>query len=113
MKEEEYDYLSNSQLMEAQPLPAGRPNAFPHRVRHVYLEEENVYGRFVPYLLLKDQLETQKDTSGVTALVHMCSHNSPYLPLYLSTLKQGEPILNEPTTQGHSPMDVAGMYCKK
>ena len=24
------------------------------KVRHVYLEEENIYGRFVPYLLLKD-----------------------------------------------------------
>jgi len=43
----------------------------------------------------------------------MCSHNSPYLPLYLSTLKQDDPILNRPTNLGHTPLDVAGMYCRK
>ena len=43
----------------------------------------------------------------------MCSHNSPYLPLYLSTLKKNDPILNRPTNLGHTPLDVAGMYCKR
>jgi hypothetical protein len=85
----------------------------PQRVRHVYLEEENVYGRFVPFLLLKDKLHSQIDSSGSSALVHMCSHNSPYLPLYLSTLKYGDPILNRATNMGHTPLDVAGMYCKR
>lgn len=89
------------------------PQQEPQRVRHVYLEEENVYGRFVPFLLLKDKLHSQIDSSGSSALVHMCSHNSPYLPLYLSTLKQGDPILDRPTNMGHTPLDVAGMYCKR
>ena len=43
----------------------------------------------------------------------MCSHNSPYLPLYLSTLKQDDPLLNRATNLGHTPLDVAGMYCRK
>lgn len=43
----------------------------------------------------------------------MCSHNSPYLPLYLSTLPQGDPILNKATNLGHAPLDIAGMYCKR
>jgi hypothetical protein len=43
----------------------------------------------------------------------MCSHNSPYIPLYLSTLAQGDPILNRPTNLGHAPLDIAGMYCRK
>jgi hypothetical protein len=81
--------------------------------RHIYLEEENVYGRFVPYLLLMDQLHSQIDSSGNSALNHMCSHNSAYLPLYLSTLKKGDPILNRPSNLGHTPMDVAGLYCRR
>jgi len=43
----------------------------------------------------------------------MCSHNSPYLPLYLSTLNQNDPILNKATPAGHAPLDVAGLYCRK
>ena len=43
----------------------------------------------------------------------MCSHNSPYIPLYLSTLKHGDPVLNRATPLGHTPMDIAGMYCRK
>lgn len=43
----------------------------------------------------------------------MCSHNSEYLPLYLSTLKKGDPILNLKSKLGHSPLDVAGIYCRK
>jgi hypothetical protein len=43
----------------------------------------------------------------------MCSHNSHYLPLYLSTLKLDDPILNRPTNIGHTPLDVAGMYCRR
>ena len=65
----------------------------------------------MPYLLLKDQLESEMDSSGNTALHHMCSHNSPYLPLYLSTLPKGDPILNRKSKMGHSPLDVAGLYC--
>lgn len=72
-----------------------------------------MYGRFEAFLLLKDKLHSQIDSSGTSALVHMCSHNSPYLPLYLSTLKQGDPILNRPTNIGHKPLDVAGIYCKR
>ena len=82
-------------------------------MRHVYLEEENAYGRFVPFLLLKDKLHSQIDTSGTSALAHMCSHNSPYLPLYLSTVKQNDPILNRATNLGHTPLDIAGMYCRR
>jgi ankyrin repeat protein len=121
-REEEKDELNVSSaniavapvLAAAEPMPAvalAQPQ--PERVRHVYLEEENVYGRFVPFLLLKDKLHSQIDSSGSSALVHMCSHNSPYIPLYLSTLKHGDPILNRPTNLGHTPLDVAGMYCKK
>ena len=43
----------------------------------------------------------------------MCSHNSPYLPLYLSTLKNDDPILNRATNIGHTPLDIAGMYCRR
>lgn len=86
---------------------------YQNRVRHIYLEEENVYGRFSAFLLLKDKLHSQIDSSGTSALAHMCSHNSPYIPLYLSTLKYGDPILNRPTNLGHTPLDIAGMYCKK
>ena len=67
----------------------------------------------MPFLLLKDKLHSQIDSTGTSALVHMCSHNSPYLPLYLSTLKQGDPLLDRPTNLGHTPLDVAGMYCRK
>lgn len=85
----------------------------PPRIRHVYLEEENTYGRFVPFLLLKDELHSQIDSSGNSVLHHMCSHNSPYLPLYLSTLKHGDPILNRASKLGHTPLDVAGLYCRR
>ena len=67
----------------------------------------------MPYLLLKDQLTSEIDGSGNTALHHMCSHNSPYLPLYLSTLPYGAPILNRKSKLGHTPLDVAGLYCPK
>jgi len=77
----------------------------------MYIEEENIYGRFIPYLLLKDKLHSQIDSSGNTALNHMCSHNSPYLPLYLSTLPQDDPILNRANKSGHTPLDIAGLYC--
>ena len=63
--------------------------------------------------MLKDKLHSQIDTSGTSALAHMCSHNSPYLPLYLSTLKKGDPIINRPTNMGHTPLDIAGMYCRR
>lgn len=53
------------------------------------------------------------DSSGTTALAHMCSHNSPYIPLYLDTLQHGDPILNKATNLGHTPLDIAGMYCKR
>ena len=43
----------------------------------------------------------------------MCSHNSPYLPLYLSSLNKNDPILNKATPIGHTPLDVAGLYCRK
>ena len=43
----------------------------------------------------------------------MCSHNSPYLPLYLSTLSQDDPILNRPNKNGHTPLDIAGLYCDR
>lgn len=42
----------------------------------------------------------------------MCSHNSEYLPLYLSDLKNHDPILNRPSKVGHTPLDVAGIYCR-
>ena len=60
-----------------------------------------------------DHLDSQIDSSGNSALNHMCSHNSPYLPLYLSTLKKNDPILNRPSNMGHTPLDVAGLYCRK
>jgi hypothetical protein len=72
-----------------------------------------VYGRFDAFLLLKDRLKSQVDSSGTSALAHMCSHNSPYLPLYLSTLPHGDPLLNRTTNLGHSPLDIAGMYCRR
>jgi hypothetical protein len=53
------------------------------------------------------------DSSGHTALHHMCSHNSEFLPLYLSTIKKHDPILNRPTKLGHTPLDIAGIYCRK
>lgn len=53
------------------------------------------------------------DNSGHTALHHMCSHNSEYIPLYLSTLQKNDPILNEKSKLGHAPLDVAGIYCRK
>jgi len=53
------------------------------------------------------------DSSGNSALHHMCSHNSPYLPLYLSTIKPNDPILNRKSNMGHTPLDVAGLYCQK
>lgn len=31
---------------------------FENRLRHVYLEEENVYGRFAAFILLKDKLKS-------------------------------------------------------
>lgn len=82
-------------------------------MRHIYLEEENIYGRFVPYLLLKDQLESEVDSSGNTALHHMCSHNSPYIPLFLNSIPDGDPILNKKSKLNHAPLDVAGLYCSK
>ena len=82
-------------------------------VKHIYIEEENIYGRFVPYLLLKDQLHSEIDSSGNTALNHMCSRNSPYLPLYLSSLNEGDPILNRTNKMGHTPLAVAGLFCDK
>lgn len=72
-----------------------------------------MYGRFVPYLLLQDQLESEVDSSGNTVLHHLCSYNSPYLPLFLSTLTQGASILNRKNKLGHVPLDVAGLYCDK
>ena len=62
---------------------------------------------------MKDKLHSQVDSTGTTALAHMCSHNSPYIPLYLSSLKHGDPILNRATSLGHTPIDIAGMYCRK
>lgn len=39
--------------------PAQQPqHGFENRLRHVYLEEENVYGRFAAFLLLKDKLKS-------------------------------------------------------
>ena len=67
----------------------------------------------MPFLLLKDKLHSQIDSSGTSALAHMCSHNSPYLPLYLSTLKHGDPILSRPNNTDHTPLDIAGMYCRR
>ena len=72
-----------------------------------------MYGPFTAFLLLKDKLKSQVDSSGTTALAHMCSHNSPYIPLYLDTLAHGDPILNKATNLGHTPLDIAGMYCKR
>lgn len=43
----------------------------------------------------------------------MCSHNSPYIPLLLSSINQGDPILNRKSKLGHTPLDVAGLYCSK
>lgn len=98
--------------LQSQPVAAPQ-HSFENRLRHVYLQEENVYGRFSAFLLLKDKLKSQVDSSGTSALAHMCSHNSPYLPLYLSTLQHGDPILNKTTNLGHAPLDIAGMYCKR
>jgi ankyrin repeat protein len=63
--------------------------------------------------MLKDKLKSEVDSTGASALAHMCSHNSPYIPLYLSTLNYGDPILNRATSLGHTPLDIAGMYCKR
>lgn len=43
----------------------------------------------------------------------MCSHNSAYIPLFLSTLPHDDPILNRRSKLGHTPVDVAGLYCNK
>lgn len=67
----------------------------------------------MPFLLLKDKLKSQMDSTGHTALHHMCSHNSDYLPLYLTTVKKHDPILNRPTKLGHTPLDIAGIYCRR
>lgn len=64
-------------------------------------------------MLLKDQLESEYDSSGNTALHHMCSHNSPYLPLFLSSIPDNDPILNKRSKLGHTPLDVAGLYCSR
>jgi len=64
-------------------------------------------------LLLKNKLKSDVDSTGNTVLHHMCSHDSPYLPLYLSTIENGDPILNQPSKMGHKPLDVAGIYCRK
>lgn len=37
---------------------APQHNGFENRLRHVYLEEENVYGRFAAFILLKDKLKS-------------------------------------------------------
>lgn len=43
----------------------------------------------------------------------MCSHNSAYIPLFLSTISNNDPILNRKSKLGHTPLDVAGLYCSK
>ena len=43
----------------------------------------------------------------------MCSHNSPYLPLFLSSIPDNDPILNKKSKLGHTPLDVAGLYCSR
>ena len=116
--EQEVDELNHSSVnivrsLESERQPNNNRPIQENRIKHIYLEEENIYGRYVPFLLLKDKLKSDVDSTGATALAHMCSHNSPYIPLYLSTLPQGDPILNKPTNMGHTPLDIAGMYCRK
>ena len=43
----------------------------------------------------------------------MCSCNSPFIPLYVSTLKKDDPILNTKSKMGHTPLDVAGMHSSR
>lgn len=56
------------------------------RPQHYHIEEENSRGRFIPNLLLLDKLHSKVDSSSNTLLGHMCSYNSPYLPLLIDSL---------------------------
>ena len=44
----------DASIQEEQMKVASEPKNQTKKVRHIYLEEENIYGRFIPYLLLKD-----------------------------------------------------------
>lgn len=43
----------------------------------------------------------------------MCSHNSPYLKLFLSCIQDDDPLLNQKNKLGHVPLDAAGLYCSR
>ncbi len=64
-------------------------------------------------MLLSEHLTTQIDSKGNTVLHHMCSHNSPIIPIYLEKLKKHDPLLNWENYNKHTPLAVAGMYCQR
>jgi|JI9StandDraft_1071089.scaffolds.fasta_scaffold508451_1 hypothetical protein len=83
------------------------------RPQHYHIEEENSKGRFIPNLLLLDKLHSKVDSSSNTLLGHMCSYNSPYLPLLIDSLPHDDELINKRNNFGNSPVEIAALYSTK
>jgi ankyrin repeat protein len=99
--------------MSITPRDGQEMHESPDHVQHYYIEEENSRGRFIPNLLLLGKLHSKVDSTSNTLLGHMCSYNSPYLPLLIDSLSPDDEIINKRNNFGNSPLEIAALYSTK